>query len=106
MAQATANATSTHVGGNVDIGRGAAVSTGSGNATVDNSDHSVSHSYDQSYDYSSHGSFNDSSDHSVTDSHNTHDDHATTDSNNTHDELAVHDSYNSSTTQNADFHTH
>jgi hypothetical protein len=87
------NATSTDIGGDLKIGDGGAFASG-GNATVDNSDNSLTNVGNTSTDNSINDSFQDSSDHSVDDSGNTSVDLSVNDSGNDNSETHAHDSFN------------
>jgi len=92
-------ATTTDVGGNVNVGAGGAFGSG-GAATVNNSDHSLHNVGNTATDNSINGSFHNSSDHSVHDSGNTHLDAST---HNSHNDDSTH-ATDSSFTDSSDHH--
>jgi hypothetical protein len=87
------NATSTEVGGDVNVGDGGAFASG-GSASVDNSDNSLHDVGNTDIDASINDSFQDSSDHSVHDSGNATLDASVNDSGNDNSQTDVADSFN------------
>ncbi|NMH98939.1 IniB N-terminal domain-containing protein [Pseudonocardia acidicola] len=87
------DATSTEVGGDVNLGDGAAFASGGG-AVVHNTDNSTNDSFNDFSDNSTNDSFNDHSDYSVEDSFNVDIDESTNDSYNDNSANSVEDSGN------------
>jgi hypothetical protein len=92
------DATSTDVGGNVNVGDGGAFSSG-GNSTVDNTDNSIDHSFNDSSQHSIDHSFNDESDHSD------HSDHSSHDSDNDNSDQSDNSSHHAHDVGNVDIHS-
>jgi hypothetical protein len=99
------NATSTDVGGDVNVGDGGAFASG-GNATVDNSDNSLHNVGNDYSDNSVNDSFKDQSDHSVHDSDNQSIDESVHHSGNTHVESDTDGSFNDSSDNSHTFEVH
>jgi hypothetical protein len=99
------NATSTDVGGDVNVGEGGAFASG-GSAAVDNSDNSRHDVGNDNSDHSVNDSFKDQSDHSVHDSGNTSLDQSEHGSNNTDTETHVTDSNNFEPDNSTETHIH
>jgi hypothetical protein len=95
------DATSTDVGGDVNVGDGGAFASG-GSATVDNSDSSQHDVGNQYTDNSVHDSFKDQSDNSTHDSFNTDVDASTNDSFNDNSQNTADDSFNDESDNSTD----
>jgi hypothetical protein len=99
------NATSTDVGGDVNVGDGGAFASG-GSAAVDNSDNSLHDVGNDNSDHSVNDSFKDQSDHSVHDSDNQSIDDSVHHSGNTHVESDTDGSFNDSSDNSHTFEVH
>ena len=94
--------TSTEAGGDINVGAGAAFSSG-GDASVNNSDNSLHHSNNSFTDASSHDSGNTLTDNSAHDSNNTDIDASSHHSGNTDVDTHIRDSFNTDNSQVFDF---